>query len=66
MMRRAVAAMVMLTVLAVASVARADDDERAATYAVQNRKHRLGFEMSANLGTLPLNAFTSWLIRWNQ
>jgi outer membrane beta-barrel protein len=39
-------------------VARADEDERVATYAVQNRKYKLGHELNLSVGVLPLNAFT--------
>lgn len=41
----------------------ADDveDEVAPTYAIQNRQYRLGHELSAMIGILPLNAFTKGL-----
>jgi outer membrane beta-barrel protein len=53
-------AIIGITLLA-AAPARADDDEQVATYAVQNRRYRLGHELNFSLGVLPLNAFTKGL-----
>ncbi|MBI4509335.1 MAG: outer membrane beta-barrel domain-containing protein [Deltaproteobacteria bacterium] len=54
-MRRA---LVVLFLLVQATPAMADDEETLATYAVQNRKFRLGHELHASVGVLPINAFT--------
>ncbi len=50
-----IVAMIQMTLV---TVAHASDDERAATFAVQNRKFKLGHELNVEVGVLPLNAFT--------
>jgi outer membrane beta-barrel protein len=44
--------------MATSRTASAADDDDAAAYAVQNREYRLGHELHAGIGTLPLNAFS--------
>jgi outer membrane beta-barrel protein len=62
----AVAAIAVLFVVStVSSVARAEDDvdsSEVATYAVQKRLFRLGLELSAGGGFLPLNAFSKGFV----
>jgi len=55
-----VAALSMLAVLSAGRIASADDDvdtREVETYVVQERLFRLGLELNAGLGLLPLNAF---------
>jgi outer membrane beta-barrel protein len=50
------------TFLSAPRVARAEDEEeRTATFAVQNRQFQLGHELHVGGGVLPLNAFTKGL-----
>ena len=60
-----VAALSMLAVVSASSVARADSDvdtREVETYVVQERLFRLGLELNAGLGLLPLNAFSKGLM----
>ena len=48
-----------VTLMTTPGTARAEDEEEhTATYAVQNRRFKLGHELQVAVGMLPLNAFT--------
>jgi outer membrane beta-barrel protein len=60
-----VAALLVMTLLSVSRVARADDDvdtRGVETYVVQERLFRLGLELNAGVGLLPLNAFSKGVL----
>jgi len=62
---RSVAALSVMALLSAARVARADNDvdtREVQTYVVQERLFRLGLELNAGVGLLPLNAFSKGVL----
>ena len=60
-----VAALSVMALLSASRVARADDDvdtREVQTYVVQERLFRLGLELNAGVGLLPLNAFSKGVL----